>query len=113
MLLSITAERPPPYVNMSFSFLRDAALVLELTLCCAPVFVRGTMRWSLMAFQARAVRAVDKGVPTQHALIVGLASAWDIKGEHLAALDIDQEHAVLIGVVVRDQNGNLIAPKRE
>jgi len=43
----------------------------------------------------------DKGVPTQHAWIVGLASAYDIKGKHLIGLGIDQDRAILIGMVVR------------
>ena len=50
----------------------------------------------------------DKGVPTQHPLIVGLASAYNIKGKHLASLGIDQEHAILIGMVALDENGNVM-----
>jgi len=44
----------------------------------------------------------DKGVPTQHPFIVGLASAHDIKGQHLKALGIDQERAILIGLAARE-----------
>jgi hypothetical protein len=44
----------------------------------------------------------DKGVPTQHAWIVGLASAYDIKGSHLNTLGIDQDRARLIGMVVHE-----------
>jgi hypothetical protein len=43
----------------------------------------------------------DKGVATDHAWIVGLASAYDIKGKHLKSLGIDQDRAIIIGMVVR------------
>src|SRR5215470_560295 len=51
----------------------------------------------------------DIGPPVQHAWIVGLASAWDIKGEHLAQLGIDQENAILFGSASYDENGNFMA----
>ena len=44
----------------------------------------------------------DKGVPIQHAWIVGLAAAHEIKGKHLETLGIDQERARLIGMVVTE-----------
>ena len=44
----------------------------------------------------------DRGVPTQHPWIIGLASAHDIKGKHLSTLGIDQDRAVLIGMVVHE-----------
>jgi hypothetical protein len=44
----------------------------------------------------------DKGVPTQHPWIIGLASAHDIKGKHLSTLGINQDRAVLMGMVVHE-----------
>jgi hypothetical protein len=44
----------------------------------------------------------DKGIPIQHPWVIGIASAHDIKGEHLRTLGIDQEQAILIGMVVRE-----------
>jgi hypothetical protein len=43
----------------------------------------------------------DMGVPVQHAWIVGLASAYDIKGQHLRTLGIDQDRAIMIGMVAK------------
>ena len=43
----------------------------------------------------------DKGPATQHPFIVGLASAHDIKEQHMKTLGINQECAVLIGLVPR------------
>ena len=43
----------------------------------------------------------DKGAPTQHPWIVGLAAAHEIKGRHLKTLGIRQDSAILIGLVVK------------
>jgi hypothetical protein len=43
----------------------------------------------------------DRGAATQHPFIVELASAHDIKGKHLQTLGIDQNRAILIGLVPR------------
>ncbi len=45
---------------------------------------------------------VAQGTPIQHPWIIGLASAHDIKGKHLSTLGIDQDRAVLIGMVVHE-----------
>ena len=51
----------------------------------------------------------DKGVPTQHAWIVGLHAAHDIKGKHLKTLGIDQDNSIMIGLVVRDEKGKVVS----
>ncbi len=51
----------------------------------------------------------DKGVPTQHPFIVGLTAAERINRVHLKTLGIDQDHAILIGTVIRDEKGEIIS----
>ena len=53
----------------------------------------------------------DIGPATQHPWIVGLASAWDIKGQHLVTLGIDQNNAILFGSVTYDEKGNFMPLK--
>ena len=54
----------------------------------------------------------DRGVATQHPWIVGLASAYDIKGKHLATLGIDQDRAIWFGMVSYDENGEMLELRR-